>query len=355
MAGRSALSSCAPGAEIIQTGIIHMKRAAFLCGSSDNIERVYGRGRREQLAEVVDLYPAIITGADFADHAAVLPQLEVVFSTWGMPRLEAGQLQQMPALQAAFYAAGSVKSFAAPFLQHGIVLCSGWGANAVPVAEFALAQILLSCKGYFRNTRDCGSSSRRRARQVFSGPGVFGETIGLIGVGMVGRTLARRLQGYALNVLGYDPYLDAANAGELGVEPVDLEELFTRSLVVSNHLPNIPETQGLLDARLFARMRPNATFINTARGAQVDEGALIATLERRPDLTALLDVTSPEPPESDSGFYALPNVQLSSHIAGSINDEVVRMADYMIEEFKRWERGEALHYQVSAAMLETMA
>ena len=72
-------------------------------------------------------------------------------------------------------------------------------------------------------------------------------------------------------------------------------------------------------------------------------------------MTALLDVTSPEPPVPDSAFYTLPNVQLSSHIAGSINDEVVRMADYMIEEFGRWERGEALCYQITEAMLETMA
>ncbi|MCH2660712.1 glycerate dehydrogenase, partial [bacterium] len=67
------------------------------------------------------------------------------------------------------------------------------------------------------------------------------------------------------------------------------------------------------------------------------------------------DVTFPEPPDPDSAFYPLPNVQLSSHIAGSLNDEVVRMADYMIEEFGRWERGEALRWQVTAPMLATMA
>ena len=85
------------------------------------------------------------------------------------------------------------------------------------------------------------------------------------------------------------------------------------------------------------------------------EGDLIGVLEKRADLTALLDVTFPEPPEEDSAFYTLPNVQLSSHIAGSMNDEVVRMADYAIEEFLRWEQGEALKYQVTLEMLETMA
>jgi phosphoglycerate dehydrogenase-like enzyme len=85
------------------------------------------------------------------------------------------------------------------------------------------------------------------------------------------------------------------------------------------------------------------------------ESELLDVLQARPDLTALLDVTSPEPPAADSPFYVLPNVQLSSHIAGSMNDEVVRMADYIIEEFSRWQRGEALRYDVTLDMLDTMA
>jgi phosphoglycerate dehydrogenase-like enzyme len=102
-------------------------------------------------------------------------------------------------------------------------------------------------------------------------------------------------------------------------------------------------------------MRPNATFINTGRGAQVVESELIATLQARPDLTALLDVTFPEPPEADSPFYTLPNVQLSTHIAGSIGNEVVRMADYMIEEFNLVRENQPVRFEVSLGMLETMA
>lgn len=332
-----------------------VKRAAFLCDSADNVERVYGQGRRDQLAAHVELYPNIITSENFAEHAAILPELDVVFSTWGMPHLAAEQLARMSALKAVFYAAGSVKSFALPLLEHGLVLCSGWGANAVPVAEFTLAQMLLSCKGYFRNTRDCNVPATRRTKQVFRGPGVFGEIVGLIGLGMVGRAVAELLRGFELQVLAYDPYVEVEAAAALGVELVELDELFARSLVVSNHLPNMAATENLLDGALFASMRSGATFINTGRGAQVVEGELISVLARRLDLTALLDVTWPEPPEPESAFYTLANVQLSSHIAGSMNDEVVRMADYMIEEFGRWQRQQALRYQVTAAMLATMA
>jgi phosphoglycerate dehydrogenase-like enzyme len=102
-------------------------------------------------------------------------------------------------------------------------------------------------------------------------------------------------------------------------------------------------------------MRPGATFINTGRGAQVNEPELAAVLKRRPDLMALLDVTDPEPAPAGSAFYDLPNVQLSSHIAGAHDDEVVRMADYMIEEFRHWQKGEPLRYAVSPELLDRMA
>ena len=332
-----------------------MRKAAFFCDQPQSLDYVYDQGRRERVAELVDLYPQIVGGENFADHVEDLKDLEVAFSTWGMPKLEATQLDRLPALKAVFYAAGSVQGFARPLLERDITLVSAWGANAVPVAEFTLAQILLSCKGYFRNTRECRSPQLRRSNQIFRGKGVFGETVGLIGIGMIGSIVCRLLQPFELEVIVHDPYLSDEKAGELGVKKVSLEEIFARSYVVSNHLPNITATQKMLDGRLFASMREDATFINTGRGAQVVEEELIEVLERRPDLTVLLDVTFPEPPEEDSKFYALPNVQLSSHIAGSLNDEVVRMADFAIEEFLNWEAGRPLKYQVTLEMLETMA
>jgi phosphoglycerate dehydrogenase-like enzyme len=162
------------------------------------------------------------------------------------------------------------------------------------------------------------------------------------------------LEPFNLQLIAHDPYLDDAVAVELGIEKVELATLFARSYVVSNHLPNIPATRAMLKRALFSSMREHATFINTGRGAQVVEEDLLDVLERRQDLTALLDLTFPEPPEKGSRFVSLPNVQLSSHIAGSLNDELVRMADYVLEEFERWQRGEKLLYSVSLDMLETM-
>ena len=335
-------------------------KAAFFCNPAsmygvNTIDYVFAQGRRSQVGEMCNLHPVVITEGNFDQEVARLQDLSIIFSTWGMPQLTDRQIRQLPNLKAVFYAAGSVKGFARNYLAAGVTVLSAWAANAVPVAELSLAQILLSCKGYFHNTRDCRVPPPLRKHGTYTGPGNYGETVALIGAGQIGRRLIALLKPFALKVVVVDPYLSEREATELGVQKSSLEEAFRTACVVSNHLPNLPALAKVLNGELFASMRPNATFINTGRGAQVDEPGLIAVLQQRPDLTALLDVTDPEPPGPNSEFYTLPNVQLSSHIAGSIHDEVVRMADYMIEEFGRWRNGEPLRYAVSLTMLDTMA
>jgi phosphoglycerate dehydrogenase-like enzyme len=329
--------------------------AVFLNNSEDMINHVYAQGRREQVAELTQLYPVVVSAAGFAAHSENLTGVEVVFSTWGMPPLTVAELERLPSLKAVFYAAGSVKGFAYPFLDRGIIVCSAWAANAVSVAEFCLGQILLACKGYFRNTRDCRTPPAKRTARPFYGKGAYGETVALIGAGQIGKRLIELLRPFRLDILVVDPYLSEAEAQALKVRKATLEEVFSKALVVSNHLPNLPSLQKVLDGKLFESMRPGAVFINTGRGAQVNEPELVDVLRRRPDLLALLDVTFPEPPPEESAFYALPNVQLTSHIAGAHDDEVVRMADYMLEEFRHWQAGEPLRYSLTAEMLERMA
>jgi phosphoglycerate dehydrogenase-like enzyme len=232
---------------------------------------------------------------------------------------------------------------------------SAWAANGVSVAEFCLAQILLACKGYFRNTRDCRDPHTRQQQRPFHGPGVYGETVAVIGAGQIGRNLIRLLKPFRLRIAVVDPTLSEPEADALNVTRVSMEDAFARAFVVSNHLPNLPELQRVLDGRLFESMRQDATFINTGRGAQVNEAELVDVLRRRPDLMALLDVTDPEPPPPGSPLYTLPNVQLSSHLAGAHDDEVVRMADTVIEEFARWRNGEPLRHAVSPDMLDRLA
>ncbi len=329
-------------------------KAAFFC-DGDRLAYVYSQGRRERVAELTDLYPVTVSAATFDEHADRLADIEVIFSTWGMPILTGEQIDRLTNLKAIFYGAGAVKHFAAPYLDRGVTVVSSWVANAIPVAEFTVAQILLAMNGYFGNTADCRDPQRRRDGDVHRGPGVYGETVALIGAGMIGRKVIELLKPFTLDILIVDPYLPDDQAAELGVAKASLADAFARAYVVSNHLPNLPALERVLNGDLFGAMRPGAAFINTGRGAQVDEGDLIAVLQARPDLTALLDVTWPEPPVPESPLYTLANVHLTNHIAGSMNDEVVRMADYAIDEFLAWRDGRPLQYAVTAEMLKTMA
>ncbi len=329
---------------------------AALCGNEAwQLDRVYGKGRRERLAAAADLFPETVSAAGFARQSASLRNIEVLFSTWGMDEALAHLAAELPKLQAFFYAAGSVRHFAAPLLERGIIVVSAWAANAVPVAQFTVSQIQLALKGYFRNVREARLPSNRGRVLAAGAPGIWEETVALLGCGMAGRAVAERLRPLGLDLLAFDPYLSDADAAGLGVRKVSLADAFSTAYVVSNHLADLPPTRGLLTRRHFESMRPGAAFINTGRGATVAEADLAAVLAIRPDLTALLDVTYPEPPPADSPWYRLENVQLSTHIAGSSGNEVVRMADCCLDEFAAWRSGAPLTYQVTRAMLEKMA
>ncbi len=125
-----------------------------------------------------------------------------------------------------------------------------------------------------------------------------------------------------------------------------LEEVFARCDVVSLHAPHLKETEGMITGRHLRSMQPGATFINTSRGAVVREGEMIDALREWPDLCAVLDVTAPEPPAADSPLYDLTNVVLTPHIAGSMHGECRRMGRYMLEELRRYLRGEPLLWRI---------
>lgn len=331
-----------------------MRKAAFFYDYPATDGDVFGDGRRERILQLCDVYPEVVSGKTFERHAPALRDVEVIFATWGMPSLSDAQLAQLPALKAVFYAAGNVKAFARPLVSRDIVLVSAWASNAIATAQLALAQVLLTCRGYFRSVRRYAQSRSLAEAKAFRRAGAAGETIGIIGMGWVGKRLTQELRALAFRVLASDPMLTEAKARELGVEKTSLEQLFQRAYIVSNHIPDLPTTKGVLGGALFASMREGATFINTGRGAQVVESELAAVLRARSDLTALLDVTEPEPPAPDSELWQLPNVVISPHIGGTIGDEVTRLADVAIEEFVAWDAGQPLRYQVTRQVLETM-
>lgn len=314
----------------------------YLCDNEEYIRTVYCDKER------------VYSKSEVLNTPEMFKDTEYIFSTWGMPTVTEEEIKRyLPSLKAVFYGAGSVQHFARPFLNCGIRVFSAWAANGVPVAEYTVAQILLANKGFFKTM---SYTDRAAAEKEFANfPGNYGVKIGIIGAGMIGKLVINMLKQYNLEVLTFDPFLSDETARELGVEKVSLETLFRECQVVSNHLANNEQTEGMLNGNLFETMLPYATFINTGRGAQVVETDLMSTLKNRPDLTALLDVTFPEPPDADSEFYTLPNCILTPHIAGSSGNEVRRMGEYMMEEYQNFIHNKPCKYEVTLEMLKTMA
>ncbi len=332
-----------------------MLRALYILGDEAR-ERIYGPEERAQIAGLVDVCAAMQTRASIAAVPELLADVELIFSGWGGPRLDADFLALTPKLQVVFYGAGSVRSIVTDAFWHsGAQIISAASANAAFTGDFAYAQILLSLKRawHFALTmRDSAARAQKHRRA----PGLYGSVVGLVSLGKVAQRVASLLQRHELRVIVWDPYVTPDAAAQYGVTRVDsLEQLFREANVVSLHTPLLDETRGLIRGEHLRAMQPGATFINTSRGAIVREDELVAALRDRPDLFALLDVTSPEPPLPDSPLYTLPNLLLTPHIAGALGQECRSLGRSMLAELRRYLRGEPLQHAITRGDFERMA
>jgi phosphoglycerate dehydrogenase-like enzyme len=316
-------------------------------------ELIYGPAQREAIAALADVVGPPISAEQLKAEPELMKGVEVLLSGWGAPLMDAVFVRAAPDLRLVLYGAGAVRSFVtADLFERGIRLSSANAANAVPVAEFTLAVVLFSLKHGWRLARQViGSDDPRRQ----SGPGAYHETVGLIGLGTVGRLVCRLLAPFDLHIIGYDPYCTPEEATELGVSLVSIEELFERSAVASVHAPLYDATRGLVTGSLLDTMRAGATLINTSRGAVLRQDEVTAVLTRRQDLDAVLDVTEPEPLAADHPLRLLPNVTITPHLAGSLGRECLRLGDTMVDELRRWSSGEPLRYEVDPARLAISA
>ncbi|MFF8403599.1 hydroxyacid dehydrogenase [Streptomyces sp. NPDC014846] len=329
---------------------------AMLAMTAQNVEHVFPPDLLARLRACVDLDPALVA-EDFTEPRVreALARTEVLITGWGCPLLDAAVLDAAPGLRAVLHAAGSVKGFTTPEVwRRGIAVSSAAAANALPVAEYTLAVILLAGKDAF------GARDRLRARRAFPyggilpGLGNHGRRVGVVGASRIGRRLIELLRPHDLAVALADPYADAAQAARLGVPLLPLDELLRTSDTVTLHAPHTPETHHLVGARELALMPDGSVLINTARGALVDHDALIGEL-RTGRLRAVLDVTDPEPLPADSPLFDLPGAFVTPHLAGSQGNEVARLGRTVVEEAERLSSGAALLHAVDPTELDRTA
>ncbi|MGC4030147.1 MAG: hydroxyacid dehydrogenase [Tepidisphaeraceae bacterium] len=308
---------------------------------------IYGPDELREIGGLVNLLAEPMTRVQAASKPELLRDADVLFSGWGGPTLSRAFLSTAPKLRAVFYGAGSLASIVTDAAwERGLTITSALHANAVPVAEYTLATILFSLKHGWRHTAHVRTHHNFADRDT--APGCYRTTVGLVGLGTIGRLVLKLLRHFDLNVIVYDPFLTAREAATLGVQAVTLDDVFARANVVSLHAPALAETAGMVTGERLARLGMGATFINTARAELVVQDELIEVARRRPDLQFVLDVVSPEPPEPTSPLYGLSNVVLTPHLAGSVGQECRRMGRFMVEELRRYLAGEPLSGAVRA-------
>ena len=318
-------------------------------------DKIYGTEEINEIIKYVEIYAPIQTPDSISQNPRILHDAEIIFSGWGMPEMNSWFFDYAQNLKILFYGSGTIKYFATDQIwERSVRITSAYAANAIPVAEFTLGQIILSLKSSWYHSRRI-KSERTFERSVCAGPGMYGATIGLISLGMTARHLCKLLIPFNIKIIAYDPYIDQDTANTMNVELCSLEEIFDLSDVVSLHSPITDQTIGMIKGSHISAMKPYSTFINTARGEIVREEEMIEALTKRPDLTALLDVTAPEPPSKKSQLYDMENVILTPHIAGSIGDECKRMGKYMVQELINYINNKPLQWEIIKDDIEIMA
>ncbi|CAN5745277.1 D-3-phosphoglycerate dehydrogenase SerA [soil metagenome] len=231
--------------------------------------------------------------------------------------------------------------------ERGVVVLSTPGRNAISVADFTLGLLI----SHARRIGRAEAQLRERGWLVegelpyfhFRGPELDGRSIGLVGLGAIGRLVAARARGFGMVVLAHDPFVTDAPPG---VELVALDELLARSDVVSLHCPLTPATHGLIGERELGLMRAGAILVNTARAAIVDEAALLAALRSRGIGGAALDVFWEEPLAPDHPIRDLDNVTITPHVAGAADDVRRHQARMILDDLARWQQGMPLAHAV---------
>jgi len=332
-----------------------MKEKAIISISDEFEGQVFTGEEIARIEELTDFLGYFKDAKRIREDKNLMKEVNFIFAGWGAVVANREFLVQAPAFKAMFGALGSVRPITSDAFweRDDLIVTSAAHANAIPVAEYCLGTILFSLKLGWRHIRR--TKTRRSWQWEPSVPGGFRSTVGLVSLGEIGRKTLELLQPFDLDLCVYSTSLTAGQAKELGVRRLSLEEMFAEADVISLHTPNLPATKKMIDRRLLETMKPDATLINSARGAVIDQEGLLEVWRKRPDLTAVLDVVEPFHPPSESPLYDLDNIVMTPHIAGSMYGETRRLAQYAIDACVEFLEGKTPRYTVTKQQFERMA
>ena len=299
--------------------------------------RSYGRNMPELFARLEAAGYEVVrneTGGilDKAQMKAMIADCEGVIV--GVDPLDAEVLSCAPKLRAVSKYGVGVDNIDLDYCKaHGIRVSRAVGANSEAVADYAVALMLAVARRVPMIDRKC----RQLNWGKITTRDVSHATLGLFGLGAIGRHVAKRAKGFDMKVMAYDPFWPEEFARENGIVRADAQTIFREADFISLHLPLMPETEGFVGGKELAMMKPTAILINTARGGLVDEKALLEALKDNRIYGAGLDAFAHEPPEDDA-WFGLDNVVLGSHCAASTTgatENMGRMAtDNLLRDLK---------------------
>ena len=207
----------------------------------------------------------------------------------------------------------------------GIVVMNTPGGNTISTAEYTFGLLLALARNIPQGHSSLASGKWERA--AFGGVEVLGTTLGIIGMGRIGREVAARAAAFGMTCIGFDPFVDAASAQAAGIEKLaTLEQLYARADFLTLHALVTPETRHMINAASLAQMKPGVRIINAARGALIDDAALAAALQSGQVAGAAVDVYPAEPPPADYPLLNLPNVIHTPHLAASTDGAQITVA-----------------------------
>lgn len=293
---------------------------------------------------------AQFTPAELKEH---ISDIDVCLTHWGCPQFTAEVLQNANRLGLIAHAAGSVGDLVSDHVYAAeIKVCSANKIMAKSTAEGVLAYILAGLRQIPRIDRGMRKRLPWKDLRINRGGELFGAKIGLVGLGTIGRCLLDLLKPFDVRVKVYDPYIAQTSVGRYSNVELcaSLDEVLQWGDIISLHASLTKETRHMINDEKLRTIRDHALFVNTARGAIVDEGALIRELQSG-RLEAILDVYATEPLPLDSPLRNLDNVILMPHVATVVRE---RMTYAMLAEIERYSKGEPLQHEISYEQFKLM-
>ncbi len=221
--------------------------------------------------------------------------------------------------------------------RRGIVVMNTPGGNTITTAEHTMSMIASMSRKIPQATMSMKQGKWEKSR--FMGTELYNKTLGLVGLGQIGSYVAKLAQGWSMNVIGYDPYLAVDRALQMGIEVVELEELFFRADIISVHTPLTNETRGIINTKMMAKMKDGVMIVNCARGGIINEQDLSEALKSGKVAAAAFDVFEKEPVDSEHSLLGLDNFTSTPHIGGSTEEAqenvAIGIAEQFVDYFKR--------------------